>query len=367
MEPDNVMTKQPTVVSRQSRRMDYPVVRKTFKRVAFHQLLLQKMDVAGERQPIPGASLNDIDEKAVQVFVKKALLKQRIAKDVIQADTLTLLKSLGLVNDNNQFLLACLLLFGKNPTKYAIGANFKIARFGQSHGDLQFQDIIEGTILEMADKVIEILERRYLTRTIIYRRDQRMDLLEYPERALWEAILNAIVHKDYSDTSIFLSVYDDRLMIWNPGKLPDSWTVEKLAGRHVSKPRNGLIAKIFYMAGYIESWGLGIRTIMDCCKEQGIPDPILADETDGIRITFVKDIYTASYFARFGLTKRQIEALLYMKCGNSMTNMVYQKIGYVSSRTALRDLQELLNKNLIERIGSAGKGTSYVLKRGNPV
>ena len=79
--------------------------------------------------------------------------------------------------------------------------------------------------------------------------------MEYPESALREAILNAIIHKDYSSTWIFLRIYDDRLEIWNPGELPEELTVDKLKENHSSYPRNPNIAGVFFKAGYIESWG----------------------------------------------------------------------------------------------------------------
>lgn len=331
------------------------------KGMALHQFLLKKMGVSWEQKPIPNASLNDIDEEAVKAFVKKALAKQRISVDAAQTDTLTLLKNLELVNENNEFLLAALLLFGKKPTKYAISAIFKIGRFGKSHGDLRFQDIIEGNILEMADKVMEILDRLYLIRPISYQGLQRIEALEYPEQALREAILNAIIHKDYSDTSIFLSVYDDQLMIWNPGKLPDSWTIEKLKSKHESRPRNGLIAKVFFMAGYIESWGRGISTILDSCKEYGIPAPLIAEEVNGIRITFLKDIYTEEYLTKLNINERQIKAIIYIKQQGKITNTIYQTLNNISKPTATRDLQDLLERQLIKRTGSKGVGTEYIL------
>ena len=74
-------------------------------------------------------------------------------------------------------------------------------------------------------------------------------------------------------------------------------------------------------------------------------------------------IITEEYFANLGLTPRQIQALLYIKHHGHITNALYQKINFTSDRTALRDLQELLNKGFIERIGSVGKGTNYILKK----
>ncbi len=74
-----------------------------------------------------------------------------------------------------------------------------------------------------------------------------MGTLPVPEAALREAVLNAVIHKDYSIyTTIQISVYDDKLMIWNPGELPHQWTLGKLKGKHESRPFNPDIAKRFF-------------------------------------------------------------------------------------------------------------------------
>ncbi|MDI6438792.1 hypothetical protein FCL43_023080, partial [Enterobacter hormaechei] len=185
-----------------------------------HNFLLSKIGLSWERQPVPGATLDDIDEAAIKSFVQKASAQQRISTNAVNTDIRTFLKNLDLINENGELLIAALLLFGKRPKKYAPAAYFKIGRFGKSHSDLKFQDVVEGNILDMADRVMEILSTKYLIRPISYKGLQRLEGLEYPEAALREAILNAIIHKDYSGTTIFLSVYDDRLMIWNPGELP---------------------------------------------------------------------------------------------------------------------------------------------------
>jgi len=73
---------------------------------------------------------------------------------------------------------------------------------------------------------------------------------------------NAVVHKDYSSgIPIQISVYEDRIVFWNYGQLPEHWTLERLLGKHPSNPFNPLIANTFFRCGYIESWGRGIEKI----------------------------------------------------------------------------------------------------------
>ncbi len=331
------------------------------KGVPLQNFLLNKMGLSWERQPVPGANLDDIDQEVIKSFVQKAATKQRISGSVVTTDTLTFLKNLDLINENGELLIAAVLLFGKRPKKYAPAAYFKIGRFGKSDSDLKFQDVVEGNILDMPDKIIEILDTKYLTRPIFYKGLQRIEGLEYPEAALREAILNAIIHKDYSGTTIFLSVYDDRLIIWNPGELPSSLTVDLLKEKHSSQPRNRLIADVFFMAGYIESWGRGIDIIMNACKEYRMPEPIFAEEQGGISVSFLKDIYTEEYLKSFNLSDRQTRAILYIKENGEITNAIYQDINKISKAVATTDLSNLVSRKLIQKVGRTGKGTKYTL------
>jgi len=328
---------------------------------ALHKFLLDKIGISWEQQVVSAATIADIDEDVVKRFLKKAVTNKRISSHAAGSDTLSLLKQLKLVNEKGEFLLAALLLFGKNPQKYAPSAYFKIGRFGRSQSDLRFQDIVEGNILDMADSVLEILEKKYLTRPISYERLLRKEPLEYPEKALREAILNSVIHKKYEGTTIFLSVYEDRLTIWNPGKLPDDLSVEKLQIKHRSIPRNRLIADVFFMAGYIEAWGRGFEVMQEGCREYGLPDPVVVEEQGGIEVAFLKDLYTEEHLQNLDLSNRQAQAVLYVKKHGRITNAEYCEITGVSDRTALRDLNELMERHIFSKNGTTGKNISYAL------
>ena len=333
------------------------------KGAALHKFLLQRIGVSWEQQIVPTATVDDIDEDVVKRFLQKAISNNRISEHAGSSDTLTLLKNLELLNDKGEFLLAALLLFGKRPKKYAPAAYFKIGRFGRSHSDLLFQDIVEGNILDMADSVMEILNRKYLIRPISYQGLLRKEPLEYPEQALKEAILNAIIHKDYHSTTIFLRIYDSQLEIWNPGKLPDSLTIDQLKRKHNSIPRNRLIADVFFMAGYIEAWGRGIDIMLEGCREYGMPEPLIVEEQDGVSVSFLKDIYTEEYLQTLQLNKRQIRAVLYVKEHGQITNADYQRINELKQTVSSQELQALTKLNILESQGSKGRGSKYVLKK----
>ena len=98
-----------------------------------------------------------------------------------------------MTDDRGKLKNAALLLFSYNPQKYFTSSYFKIGRFGTSDSDLRFQDIIESNLIEMPDKVMEVLRSKYLVSPIRYEGLQRIEELEYPEIALREAVLNAIL------------------------------------------------------------------------------------------------------------------------------------------------------------------------------
>lgn len=332
------------------------------KGIALQNLLLNKMGRKWEDIPIECVSISDLDEKTIQTFIAKAVERERIPHDVVSGDLQILLRNLGLLTEAGFLTNAAVFLFGKNPTKYNATISFKIGRFGNSSHDLLFQDVIETNIFDMPDKVIEVLKNKYLIRPISYRGLERLEPLEYPEPALREAVLNAIVHKDYSSTYIFLRVYDDHLYLWNPGCLPEELNIEKLKKRHSSYPRNKNIATVFFKAGYIESWGRGINKIIDSCIEAGLPEPVIEEEQSGFSITFLKEKYTNQFITGQNLEERQIRAMQYIKEYGSISNAQYQELTNISKRTATRDLQELIERRFIRKIGTTGKGTSYIFE-----
>ena len=113
--------------------------------------------------------------------------------------------------------------------------------------------------------------------------------------------------------------------------------------------------------GWIEQWGSGIDKMCKACMKAGLPEPQF-EEYQGFRVIFRKDIYTEEYLRNLGLNERQIKAVMCVKEKEKVTNKEYQELLDVSKRTATNDLEELVQKNLLEKIGTRGKGTFYKIK-----
>jgi len=136
---------------------------------------------------------------------------------------------------------------------------------------------------------MDLLLSKYLEAQIRYQGIGRIEEYAYPEPALREALLNAIAHKDYSSgVPIQIKVYDDKIIFWNAGQLPESWTVANLLKEHPSIPYNPDIATTFFRAGLIEAWGRGTIKIVNTCKKVGLSAPEFSYDASGFRIGFKK-------------------------------------------------------------------------------
>lgn len=328
---------------------------------SLQQFLLKKLGRSWDDQLVEDARLADIDEETVRSFLNAAMKAGRMPEEGIQESVQNVLKSLHLVDGNGKLKAAALLFFGKDPTKFFPHAYLKIGLFGKDHHDLRTQDLVKGNLFRMGSLALELLKQKYLQREITYVEMQRIEKLDYPEAALREALMNAIVHKFYGGTTIQISVYPDRLMIWNPGSLPEELSIQELKQKHASHPRNKILANLFFQAGYIETWGRGIPAILDSCQANKLPEPEMKLSGGGFELSFFKDRLTTEYLADLGLNERQLKAVHHLKTKNRITNKLYQELNAITRNTATLDLNDLIQKKIIIRFGK-GAGAYYILR-----
>ena len=276
--------------------------------IALQQFILRKLGRTWDDIPCHSATLADIDRRAVSYFIQHAREAGRIPSKASMRDVPEILRSLGLLADDETPKAAAILLFGKNPSRFFPAVAFRIGRFGADDTDLIIQDSVEGNLIQMPERVMTLLRAKYLFSPIRYRGMQRLEPLEIPEDALREAIYNSIVHKDYTGAHIQLKVFADRLELWNQGMLPDGFSVQKLLGRHSSQPRNKNIASTFYRAGFIEAWGRGIQKIRDGFRNAGLADPVIEEDEGGIRITLFRPAWVARELGAALVAKKTVGA-----------------------------------------------------------
>ncbi len=117
----------------------------------------------------------------------------------------------------------------------------------------------------------------------------------FPLLALREAVVNALCHRDYSipGGAVSITIYDDRLEVWSAGTLPFGLQVEDLKRDHQSRPRNLLIAGVFYRRGLVEQWGRGTQNIVELCVEAGHPEPEFVEQAGAVGVRFLPSGYIA--------------------------------------------------------------------------
>jgi ATP-dependent DNA helicase RecG len=332
------------------------------KGAALDKFLLRKRGKRWDGVPVPNVSVNDLKQEAFDLFRRRAFRSQRIAEESLTESNEHLIENLQL--KEGEFLKrASIQLFHPSPEKFVTGSYIKIGFF-ESDSDLRFQDEIQGNLFEQIEKTTELLFTKYIKALISYEGLNRVETYEYPKEAIREALLNAVAHKDYSGSvPIQISVYKDKLMIWNEGQLPDNWTIETLLNKHSSKPFNPDIANALFRSGYIESWGRGISKMTEQCHNFGLPAPLFFFSSSGFWVEFRKDIYSETFLSQFDLNERQIKAVLYVKEVGKITNKENREINNTSDRSASRDLENLIAQGFLQKKGQK-RGTYYEIDFG---
>jgi ATP-dependent DNA helicase RecG len=326
---------------------------------ALDKFLLQKQGKKWDSVLMPNVKIADLKRETFELFKAKGIDSNRLDEKSRNDTPEQLLENLNLLEDGH-LKRAALMLFYHNPEKFATGAYIKIGFF-RNDSDLLFQDDIHGNLFEQIENTMQLLLTKYTKALISYKGLSRIETYEYPEKALREAILNAVTHKEYSGGApVQIRVYSDKIMIWNEGQLPANWTVKNLLQNHPSRPNNPDIANAFFRSGYVEAWGRGISKIEEQCVIAGLPMPTFTNEGSDFWVIFKKDIYNADSLREMGLNERQIRAMLYVKEEGRITNAEYQKINKISKRTATNDLMELSDVfSVLKKHGTSGSNVYY--------
>ena len=136
-----------------------------FRGAALHQFLLKKMGLNWEDIPCDGITLDDIDDGAIDYFLNRAIEEGRMDPESRKSSKEEVLYNLGLIKDGIP-TNGAVLLFGKYPQRRFVTSSFKIGRFGADDADLLSQDQIEGNLIQMTDKIMQVLSSKYLIRPI---------------------------------------------------------------------------------------------------------------------------------------------------------------------------------------------------------
>ena len=171
-----------------------------------------------------------------------------------------------------------LLCFGQNPQKWLSGSLTRCIHWrGNTWDDGWLDDQeIRGNLLKQFEFSLGFL-RKCLRFSRLIDQERRTEQYEIPFIALEEALANALVHREYSNRTDFIQieVFDDRIEFRSPGDLPAPMTLDLLGVENKCHPRNPIIARIFYLCGYVEKVGSGVQRMQNMMKKADLPPPKL--------------------------------------------------------------------------------------------
>jgi ATP-dependent DNA helicase RecG len=285
-----------------------------------------------ENQPAVGYAVADLDENEIRRTVTDAVAAGRL--ESVVTDPTEVLQKLHLLA-GDQPLQAAVVAFARDPLPNYPQCALRMARFrGTTKDEFLDQQQLTGhafLLLREADLFL----RRHLPVRGRFESGvlERIDEPLFPPLALREALVNALIHRDYSiyGGAVSVAVYDDRLEITSSGTLPFGMTPEELTRDHESRPRNPLLADVFYRRGLIERWGRGTQKIIELCQAAGQPEPEFEQRAGDVVVRFIPSDYTPPHRVGHDLTERQRRILHALRDGQ---------------RRPLRAIKEAVDRNL---------------------
>ena len=343
-----------------------------------------------EHQPAPHATMEDIDLGRVSTYLAQRSTSHRQASRF--KDISRVLLGLGCTVQTRDGVIvptnAGLLFFGSHPQEHLLQSDVACVLFHETVGASRYADrrILTGTLQELIDGA-EVFLSRYIAVGAKVEGFKRIDIPEYSLEVLREAVINAVVHRDYSKRgeSVRVFCYPDRVEIHNPGLLLPGITVEQMERGDVqSKLRNPTLANLLKdVPGYMERLGSGIRFMLDETKRLGLPTPQFREMGEFV-VTFRKapallssqrqPQYVETLWGGDENTKPEILtqnqsdqrerrltlAVEYVQKHGFITNSIYRQLTGVSDRTAHRDLETLIERGRFKGTGQKA-ARRYVL------
>ncbi len=356
--------------------------------------LLEKANDRGlvdwEHLPARHATMEDINLEKVKGYVTQYLANTRQASHLKDIERVLIgMECAVRTRDGNVVPTnAGLLFFGSHPQEHLLQSDVACVLFRETVGASRYADrrILTGTLQELIDGA-ELFLSRYIAVGAKVEGFKRIDIPEYSLEVLREAVINAVVHRDYSKRgeSVRVCCYPDRVEIHSPGLLLPGITVEQMERGEVrSKLRNPTLANLLKnIPGYMERIGSGIRFMLDETKRMELPAPQFR-EMNEFMVTFhkapallsppPKPQQTESLWKEEGdaqpellaqgqteqRERRLTKAIEYVQEYGFITNSIYRQLTGATERTAHRDLETLIERGRLKGTGQRA-ARRYVL------
>jgi ATP-dependent DNA helicase RecG len=331
------------------------------------RFLMQKTGLSWDSVPVANTNVNSFRNDSFDIFREQVRLSARMAEKDANVTNRDLAEKLELLDENGNVTRAGLLCFHHNPEKWVTGCWIKIGFF-TNESTIVYQDEVHGSLMQQANSIIDLLYTKYLVAPITFKGITRVERYPYPKDAVREAILNAVVHKNYASfTPIQIRVYKEKMRIANDFILPPGITAAQLINEGKSRPANPKIANTFFRAGFIESWGRGIGEIRSICKTYGTKEPEFKVDQDCMFVTFFPlleadsgekfGINDKSSGEKFGLNADNVAKIINIMKDNSSVTLdeIAGKLG-ISRRAVEKHVKNLREMKKIRREGSNKSG-----------
>jgi len=317
-----------------------------------------------EEQVNKDASWEDIFSSKIKRF----LTETKITLDRFEPKKL--LNSLRLANDN-KINNAGVLFFAENPRHLILQCEMILVAFKGTKGVHIYDRVdVQNDLITQFHEAMAFLRKHLNVRSEI-KGVNRYDICEIPLEVLREAIVNAVIHRDYSiqGTSLMVEVHEDRVVIKNPGGLPPGVSVNVLT--QISIRRNETIADMFSRIDKAERIGSGIRRIMELMADAELAQPAI-ESNAFFSITFERDtrfkvggVVTEEgkgKSARGELSPWQVKIVNLLKNKRFSPKEILDGLGEdITDRTLRRDLQALKKKGYVDNEGQLGPRTKWFL------
>jgi len=318
-----------------------------------------------ERRPAMGMEEDDIDHDEVRALVRESGESGRLQFTKSEDDD-GVLAELGLSGARG-YTQGADVLFARNPAQRHPQTRVRLIRFAAGKTAREYLDDrqLQGPLVRVLNQTFDWI-RGQLPVEQHFEADPKAPLvrqarLAYPDAAVREGLVNAFAHRDYAGFSggLTVSVYADRIEIWNSGRLPDGLTPATLRRNHPSLPANPDMAQVLYLRGLMERIGRGTQKIIQSCVDQGLRPPQWEDRETGVTLTLWGP--GSAQEEQASLNARQQALLAAMKLDERVRPAEYRErfAAEVSERQARRDLVAMKELGLL-RVEGAGAATAYV-------
>ena len=310
-----------------------------------------------EKQTAADATLDDLNQEEIQSTISQAI---RLGRGKSLPDDLAGFLNYFQLLDMNLVRNGSIVLFGKEPVQFVPQCQIRITVMPHGKTGSHFDDnlLIYDNLFSAFNRLQDYFKRNLPLISEFSRNSwDRITRGKYPMDALDEAILNAMVHRDYADISgeITINIYQDKMEIINSGEIPDAIISEKnTIKEHHSILRNPAIAHIFYLRGKIEKIGRGLTLIKNRFEDYGLKLPEWTIHGGYTTLTL------------FGTPKpvrtndRMITFLRSLKTGEQFSRQVFEQFfnKRISEKTARNDIAIMTEGGWVEKLGE-GPSTRY--------